>query len=46
MRTVVLDSNGVDPLVDQPGAVEVIDAAIRGDELEILGTRAVTASVW
>jgi hypothetical protein len=34
----VLDSNGVDPLVEQPGAIEVIDAAIRDGELEILGT--------
>jgi len=38
MRRVVLDSNGVDPLVDQPGAIEVIDAAIRDGEIEILGT--------
>lgn len=38
MRRVVLDSNGVNPLVERPGALDVIDAAIRDGELEILGT--------
>jgi len=38
MRRVVLDCNGVDPLVDLPGAFSLIRRAIEAGELELLST--------
>ncbi|SIN14558.1 hypothetical protein [Micromonospora cremea] len=38
MRRVVLDCNGVDPLVDLPGAFEVVKRAVESGELKLLGT--------
>jgi hypothetical protein len=38
MRRVVLDSNGVDPLVNLPGAFDVVKRAVESGELELLGT--------
>jgi len=38
MRRVVLDSNGVDPLIDLPGAYEVARAAVTAGRLELLFT--------
>lgn len=35
---VMLDSNGVDPLIDIEDAYEVLDAAVRGGRLEVLFT--------
>jgi predicted nucleic acid-binding protein len=38
MRRVVLDSNGVDPLIDLPGAYKVARAAVTAGQLELLFT--------
>jgi predicted nucleic acid-binding protein len=38
MRRVVFDSNAVDPLVDRPGAFELLEAAVEAGELEVLYT--------
>lgn len=38
MRRVVLDCNAVDPLVDLPGAFDVVKRAVESGELELLGT--------
>jgi hypothetical protein len=38
MRRAVLDSCGVDPLVDLPGAFDVVKGAIEAGELELLTT--------
>ena len=34
----MLDSNGVDPLIDLPGAFDVVKQAVESGRLEILGT--------
>ena len=39
MRRAVLDSCGVDPLVDLPGAFDLVKRAIEAGELELLSTR-------
>lgn len=36
MLRALLDTNGVDPLIDQPGALESIEAAIERGKLELL----------
>jgi hypothetical protein len=38
MKRVVLDSNGVDPLVDLAGAFDLVRGAIEAGELELLST--------
>src|SRR5260370_39514608 len=38
MKRVVLDSCGVDPLVDLPGAFDLVKGAIEAGELELLST--------
>jgi len=38
MRRAVLDSNGVDPLVDLPGAFNLVKRAIEAGKLELLST--------
>jgi hypothetical protein len=38
MRSVVMDSNAVDPLADLPGAYEVARAAVQDGRLEVLFT--------
>ena len=38
MRRAVLDCNGVDPLVDLPGAFDLVKRAIEAGELELLST--------
>src|ERR1035438_9436307 len=38
MRRAVLDSNGVDPLVDLPGAFNFVKRAIDAGKLELLST--------
>jgi hypothetical protein len=38
MRRAVLDSCGVDPLVEPPGAFDLVKRAIEAGELELLGT--------
>lgn len=38
MRRVVLDSCGIDPLVDLPGAFDVVRQAVEAGELELLAT--------
>ena len=38
MRSVVMDSNAVDPLADLPGAYETAEAAVQSGNLEILFT--------
>lgn len=37
-RRVVLDANAVDPLVDQPGAFEILEQAITEQRVEVLYT--------
>ncbi len=38
MRRAVLDSNGVDPLIDLPGAFNLVKRAIEAGKLELLST--------
>jgi predicted nucleic acid-binding protein len=38
MRRVVLDSNALDPLMDQPGAYDVLHEAVKDGKLEMLRT--------
>lgn len=38
MMRVVLDCNGVDPLVELPGAFDLVTRAVREGDLELLGT--------
>jgi hypothetical protein len=38
MRRAVLDCNGVDPLVELPGALKLVTGAIEAGELELLST--------
>ncbi len=45
MRRAVLDSNGVDPLVDLPGAFDVVKRAIEAGELELLSTHVLCAEI-
>jgi hypothetical protein len=45
MRRAVLDSNGVDPLVDLPGAFDLVKRAIEAGELELLSTHVLAEQI-
>jgi hypothetical protein len=45
MRWVVLDSNGVDPLVDLPGAFGLVKGAIEAGRLELLSTHVLAEEI-
>jgi hypothetical protein len=45
MRRAVLDCNGVDPLVDLPGAFDLVKGAVEADELELLSTRVLAEEI-
>jgi hypothetical protein len=45
MRRAVLDSCGVDPLVDLPGAFDLVKGAIEAGELELLSTPVLTEEI-
>ncbi|MGW4501474.1 hypothetical protein ACWENR_23015 [Micromonospora sp. NPDC004336] len=45
MRRVVLDCNGVDPIVDLPGALDVMKAAISAGKLKLIGTHVLAEEV-
>jgi predicted nucleic acid-binding protein len=45
MRRAVLDSNGVDPLVDLPGAFDLVKGAIEAGKLELLSTHVLAEEI-
>jgi predicted nucleic acid-binding protein len=45
MRRAVLDSNGVDPLVDLPGAFDLVKEAIEAGKLELLSTHVLAEEI-
>jgi len=45
MRRAVLDSNGVDPLVDLPGAFDMVKGAIEAGKLELLSTHVLAEEI-
>ena len=45
MRRSVLDSNGVDPLVDLPGAFDLVKGAIEAGKLKLLSTHVLAEEI-